>query len=130
MPENFEWVDDDETILLVRVDAVRTVEDGQAITDKNTQLLNTKSHPVDLIVDARKLNIASRVMMSWAQYGETQVPDNQRLVCVIGANTAVRTLVALVQRLRPRVIPMVRFCDSLDDAIGVIEEYREQNASD
>lgn len=114
-----------KTIVVQTYSGKVLVEDYYHAIDKSAELLSSVQHPVDLIMDASEAKTDMKGFLTAVSYANKKVPENQRLVIVVGAGRFMQTMGKVAGKIAPRATENVYFVDTLEDARNVITEYRQ-----
>lgn len=125
MPYQVTWVDEEKTIVAQTYTGKVLIEDYYHAVDESATLLSSVEHPVDLIMDATEAHTDMKGFLTAASYANKKVPENQRLVIVIGANRFVQTMGKIAGTIAPKATENLYFVDTLEDAHRVITEVRQ-----
>jgi hypothetical protein len=124
MPYQVTWDDEEQTIAVQTYSGTATMKDYYQAIDESAQLLSSVDHTVDLIMDLTAMKSDLKGFLTAVSYANKQVPANQRLVVVVGANRFVQTMGRIAGTIAPKATENVYFVDTLEDAHRVITEYR------
>ncbi|QPC83243.1 hypothetical protein G4Y79_02380 [Phototrophicus methaneseepsis] len=128
MPVSVDWANPEKTIVMQRIDGQWSMAEFYDVVQKSAQLLATVDHPVDIIVDLSTTNFVPQGVISGANKTESTVPPNQRLVIFVGAKMMHKLLLSLGKRLAPRAATHQHFVETMEEANGLIEHFRAEQA--
>jgi len=122
MPTYLTWADDSHTILIQKYEGVCTLDDFHRTVDESNQALATVSHPVDLILDMTSMRISAKQLLSAASHAERKVPQNQRLLLVVGAPPFIKAIVKAASKIAPNATRNLHFLNTMAEAYTIIEK--------
>lgn len=124
MAIDIQWDNEEKTIVRQTYGEVVTPEEYYQMVKQSAELLNSVNHPVDLIVDLRKLKFTLRGMTTMTQYANKMVPANQRIVVAVGLPATIKQIINLLMRIAPRAAKNTYYVDTIEEAYRILEEQR------
>lgn len=124
MPFQVIWEDPEQTIIRQLYTGKVTAGDYYQAVDRNAEMMHSVNHPVDLIIDVLDAKTDMKGFWAALSYANKKVPDNQRLVIVVGADSFLKVLGGVANKIAPRATSNSYFADSLDEAYRIIADYR------
>lgn len=124
MPFQVIWEDPEQTIIRQLYTGKVTTGDYYRAVDRNAEMMHSVNHPVDLIVDVLDARTDMKGFWAAISYANKKVPDNQRLVIVVGADSFLKVLSGVANKVAPRAASNSYFVDSLDEAYRIIADNR------
>lgn len=119
------WADREQTIVVQKYSGDVQTREYYQMTDKSAELLSSVEHPVDIILDTTEMKSDLKGFLQAVSYANKKVPENQRLVVVVGANRFMQTMGNIARSIAPKATEKVYFVDTLPEAHKVIEAYRQ-----
>ncbi|MFQ3659313.1 MAG: hypothetical protein SNJ54_10225 [Anaerolineae bacterium] len=127
MPYEVFWFDDSYTLLYQRYQPGFDLTDLYEVAETSATMLATVGHPVDIIVELAPKGMPNlNGVLRAAQYVDSIVSPNQRLVVVVRASSFMRSVVELSCKIAPKATEKLYFVDTLEEALALIQSYRAQ----
>jgi hypothetical protein len=117
------WDNEDKTIIRHIFYNKFAPEDFYYAVHENVAMLATVDHPVDLILDYTQTQIRFMKILQLARYSEQYVPDNQRLVVLVGKKDFFSTMINIIRRFTPKSTANMYFVDTMIEAYTIIEKH-------
>ena len=131
MSEYIKWLDDDRTILHLRLG--EAIQDGQkaiTIRDEAFEMIKSVSHTVYRVVDLRGMRLQIPADMLRSLRGAQRIrPDNMGMMVLIGSNLLMELLLSAAKRGGIQVVQDFHYADSIEDAVRLINEQRTTDDS-
>jgi hypothetical protein len=125
MPYQITWADEEKTIAVQTYSGTVIVDEYYSAIADSAKLLSSVQYPVDLIMDVSETKTDMKGFLRAASYANKKVPENQRLVIVVGANRFIQAMARIAETIAPEATESVYFVDTLEDAHRAITEYRQ-----
>lgn len=126
MPTQVIWDNPEKTIIRHVYIGNATITDYMAVAQLNAAMLNTVSHPVDVIITLTNVNPNSDGFLRGAHYANKIIPKNQRLVVIVNADVHMQGLVKMVAKFTPDLSKHTHFVDTLDEAYHLITKHHDK----
>jgi hypothetical protein len=126
MPVDFRWDDAEKTILIQKYYGSVSITDYMEAVKQTSEWLAQVTHPVDLVLDILDARINWGGLITGASYADQRVPENQRLIVIVGTNPFIRAMTEIARRVAPKANRNQFFASSLDNARLLIRMHREQ----
>lgn len=119
-----EWYTQNKQVVLQTFEGKTTLDDFMDIATQSAEMLNSVSHPVQLIVDRTRAFFTSFQPTELKELN-TIVPDNQDIVIVVGADHNTEMLSNIVgSRLYPRAFKGTYYVKTLQEAHEILKQER------
>lgn len=123
MPYRVYWDEHNDRILYHEYSGVVTAEEYIAVVDENWDLISPLDHTVHVIQDRRHVRSRVQSIFRALKYANSKTPSNLGLRVVVGADSYVKMLISLSQRIAPKLVRDVYFADSVEEAHSIITAH-------
>jgi len=121
MPLRTYWYDAEQTIYIIEVEGIWTMDDFYRFFEDTEKLINSIPHDVVLISDLSKSGKAPRQLLSAGRYLSKRRIPNVRLTISVGVSKFGQMLVHIMQKAYPSIRRGV-LAQDMDDAIRMARE--------
>lgn len=124
MPIKIVWGNDEKTIVTHIYVGKWTLDEFHQAVDENAALMNSVSHPVDMIADLTQSDGLPPRMLSAVGSVLRKTPKNQGMSVVVGADRFVTIMLDVALTIAPKLKSTYRHAPTLDEAYAIIEENK------
>lgn len=114
------WADITQTVLVIIVEGVWTLEDYYRGFQKATELINQAGHDVTLILDMTRSHTAPARFLSTGRFWQEH--RSEHLTLIVGASPLIYALAGLMKKLYPEQCERMRFVATLDEAYQIAQQ--------
>ncbi len=112
------WLDTAHTIIQQSYTGTLYLDEYLPVLERCATLIRMESHPVDVIIDVRRLHINQmREFLAIVRYVTSKVPSNQRRVVVCADRLFINALADATSSLALKTMAEIEFFETLDQAI-------------
>lgn len=122
------WDDAEQTILYCEFEAEWDLNDFHKMIDDMYAFMTSVNHPVYTINDYTKSKMPPRQWLSTGRHVQQRSSINSELSIVVGANTFVKVMLNVAQKLFLNNMHIVT-TDTVDEAYRLIAEKRQARAA-
>lgn len=123
MPITSSWYDDKKTLIYAQFEGYWDLNDYFQMVETNGKMVETQAHTVNIILDLRPTLTRPLNLLSAARHVEKKWPENQGVVCVVGANQYLKSIVGIARRFAPKAVGQTYFMSTMDEAFSFINEH-------
>lgn len=127
MPITLEWMDEEKTIIYARIFGTTEHEEFVAVEREGRAMLESVSHPVDIIYDSRAQFVFTPRMLETAYHMNRKPFPNLRILVFVGRNLAWDLFIAFANRFGRIPYTFVGVNDK-EEALAVIKRLRQEEA--
>lgn len=120
------WDDIERTIVVCEFEANWSLEEFHTMVDEVYEMMKSVDYRVYLIHDFSKSRVSPRQWLSTGSHIEKRQSQNSAETVVIGANTFVKAMLNIAQKLFLKNI-RVDMADTLPEAYKIIERHKLQD---
>ena len=128
MPYQIHWDNPEQTVIRQVFSDKLSVDDFREAIKNNASMMQSVDHPVDLIM---VLNLRKNVagFLQAAKYAEVMMPDNQRMVIVVGAHGPIKMLLNIARQINPAAAQNLYFANTVEEAYNIIRVMGKKMSS-
>ena len=131
MTISVDWYDEKRTILLQTFDTGWTWQDYVDLSSRQRKMMDTVSHRVDMIGDARGVQIPKNVLQNLSNIASNSALNNHEnagIYVIVGANNAVQTFLRIFKNVFSSQGERIFTASSLEEALTLIEKHRTETS--
>ena len=128
MTISVDWYDDKQTILLQKFATGWTWQDYINLSSRQREMMDTVTHRVDMIGDARGVQIPKNVLQNLPNIASNSALNNHEnagVYVIVGANNAVQTFLRIFKNVFSSQGDRIFTAASLEEAVALIEYHRD-----
>lgn len=123
MTATIEWVNDSRRVIVHTYLAEATLDDYHRLVDENRLMMTSVPHEVDLIMDISRLRTVPPRFLSALLVADKKVPDNQRLLIIVGASPYARIWADISRRVAPKITRNMYLTETREQADLLIAQH-------
>ncbi len=130
---SIDWLDDTQTIIYIKVLGDWSWEEAHEAISKQVEMAKTVAHSVHIILDFNnQRTLPNGFGVHHIRELVTLKAPNELLTVFIGAPRLLSSLLNLIRRVYglQNILDMLRFTDSLEEALREIALYEEEHTPD
>ena len=128
MPVHVQWDNDDHTVIQLVFEGKWGLEELYPALSEMYKSVEQEQHIVDSIVDMVNASTIPSNVLSIRGTIERNQPDNQGISVIVGANTLVRSIANILNRVLKEESEYI-FTDTLEEARQAIKDQRQRESS-
>lgn len=129
MRAEFDWYDDEQTVILAEIDGGWHFDDLLVIVAKVEDMMAMTDHIVDVILDYSEAKMPTGNLVSVVQELVKTERPQLGLVTLVGMGMFINTILEAALKIFSKELSNFRVAASVDDAIQLIEAARQARES-
>lgn len=123
------WLDTAHTIIHQSYSGALHLDEYLPFLERCATLIRMESHPVDVIIDVRRLHVNQmRDFLAIVRYVTSKVPSNQRRVVVCADRLFTSALADATSSFALKTMAEIQFFETLDQAVQHLHRHAQESA--
>ena len=124
------WDDEAKTIIRQVYAGTTILDDYYKAVDEFVELATSVDYMVHSIMDRTQITSAPGTILQVMRYADKLMPDNVGLRIIVKPTMLTKIFADMGKRIAPKLARHVHYCDTLDEAHALIEQYTPVNQVD